>query len=104
MATNSKGAFAKFQAEDRKLCLLLALQSAAGYTANHYLLHTFLGSMAHVASHDSVKNDLQWLEEQGLVDLTVDGDVTNAKITTRGLDCANGRTIIVGVKRPMPGE
>lgn len=100
----AKGTFAKFQAEDRKLCLLLALQSAAGYSANHFLLHTFLDSMAHVVSHDVVKNDLQWLQDQDLVELAVEGDVTKATITTRGVDCANGRTAIVGVKRPMPGE
>lgn len=104
MTAIPKGNFAKFQAEDRRLHILFALENAAGYTINHVLLQTHLDNVAHVVSHDVVRNDLQWLEEQGLVVLTVDGSVTSAKITTRGVDCANDRTVIVGVKRPMPGQ
>jgi hypothetical protein len=100
----AKIVFSDFQAADRKLCLLLALQAAAGYTANHFLLHTFLDSMAHVTSHDGVKTDLLWLEQQRLVTTEAVGDVMKATITTLGMDAANGRTTIVGVKRPMPGE
>ncbi len=96
--------FANFQTEDRRLCLLLALQSAAGYTANHYLLHSFLEQVAHVVSHDVVKSDLVWLAEQGLLVTSVEADIIKAKLTTRGIDCANGRTTVPGVKRPMPGE
>jgi transcriptional regulator CtsR len=104
MAPIPKGTFAKFQAEDRKLHVLLILENAAGYTANHELLHMFLDKLAHVVSHDVIKNDLLWLEEQRLLDVTTEGDLMTATITRRGLDAANGRTMVVGVKRPMPGE
>ena len=95
--------FAQFQQEDRRLCMLLALEQAAGYEANHFLLNQFLDSVqGHNISHDLVITEGQWLAEQGLVTAKQVGDAHIFKLTTKGVDCANGKTTVHGVKRPMP--
>lgn len=99
----SKINFAQFQQEDRRLCLLLALEQAAGYEANHFLLNQFLDSVGHNISHDLVITEGQWLAEQSLLNIKAIGDSHIFTLTTKGVDCANGRTIVHGVKRPMPG-
>lgn len=50
-----------------------------------------------------MRNHLNWLEEQGLVQIErlSDGFMV-AKITQRGLDVANGEAVVDGVKRPRP--
>lgn len=95
--------FATFLDEDRRLVLLKALESAAGYRLNHFTLHAFAQSLAHVCSQDKIKTDLAWLEEQGLVRVEKVQDVTLATLTARGLDVAVGNTTVPGVKRPAPG-
>ena len=95
--------FSDFQTEDRRLCLLLALAQATGYKSNHILLHSFLDSVGHSVSHDQVKTDLQWLNEQGLLTSTTVVDVFIPTITQRGQDVARGFAHVPGVKRPMPG-
>ena len=47
--------------------------------------------------------DAAWLEEQGLVSCEDLGGIIVVKITQRGLDVAEGRAVIPGVKRPGPG-
>lgn len=94
--------FMKLQTEDRRLCMLLALSQTAGHGANHYLLQVYLESVGHTVSHDQVKTDLSWLAEQGLLGLQNHNDTLIAKLTTRGLDTAAGRTSVPGVKRPLP--
>ena len=47
--------------------------------------------------------DVAWLEEQGLVSREDLGGIIVVKITQRGLDVAEGRAIVPGVKRPGPG-
>ncbi len=97
--------FAKFQQEDRRLSLLLALDNAAQYKANHYLLLRYLGSVGHSVSHDTLRTELQWLAEQGLVTLANSSDdIVVATLTTRGMDVANARTLVPGVSRPQPGQ
>ncbi len=95
--------FAQFQQADRRLCLLLALEQAAGYEANHFLLHQFLDFNGHNVSHDLVITEGQWLAEQGLLTIKTMQDSHIFTLTTKGVDCANGRTIVHGVKRPLPG-
>ncbi len=95
--------FSQFQQEDRRLCLLLALEQAAGYEANHFLLHQFLDFNGHNISHDQVISEGEWLAEQGLASIQKMRDSYILRLTIRGVDCANGRVVIHGVKRPMPG-
>ena len=96
--------FAERYAEDRRLVLLKLLEEAPGYTGNEYLLHTTLAQFGHAVSRDLVRTDLAWLAEQGLV--SVDLGIPSLQVVTlteRGLDAANGRAAVPGVKRPAPG-
>ena len=94
--------FAEYQTEDRRLVLLRALEAAAQYRANAYLLRAYCDSVGHVVSAERLETDLAWLAEQGLV--TIDRQsVSVATLTARGLDVATGRAVAPGVKRPMPG-
>ena len=96
--------FEDFQRKDRRLVILLALEGAAQYKANHFLLHRWCEQMGHSVSQDQVMSDLAWLSEQGLLTVEEAKDVTVATITQRGLDVANARTEVPGVARPAPGQ
>lgn len=96
--------FQQYQREDRRLTLLLALEGAAQYRANHYLLQRYCERFGHSVSHDTLKMDLHWLEEQQLLTLEHLDDVIVATATTRGIDVANARTVVPGVARPQPGQ
>lgn len=96
--------FEDFQRKDRRLVILLALEGAAEYKANHFLLHRWCSQMGHSVSQDQVMGDLAWLSEQGLITVMVAQEVTIATITQRGLDVANARTEVPGVARPAPGQ
>ena len=94
--------FAQFETEDRRLVLLRALQSAAQYRTNAFLLQRFCDKLGHVASRDRIEQDLAWLEEQGLVTLEKPEGVTVATLTARGQDVADGRSKVPGVAVPQP--
>lgn len=89
--------------QDRRLVLLKALEGAAAYRANAYLLRTFCDHFGHTVSSDRIEQDVAWLHEQGLVKREVSDGVTIATLTPRGLDVAQGRTVVPGVKKPAPG-
>lgn len=89
--------------EDRRLSLLLVLQSTPGYSANAFLLRDAVDQIyGHTATVDQVKTDLAWLAEQGLVNTRSTGDVVLGTLSSRGIDVASGRAVQPGVKRPMP--
>lgn len=94
--------YAEFQTADRRLVILRALESAAQYRANAYLLRRYCDSVGHAVSADRMEADLSWLAEQGLVDRVVSQDVTVVTATSRGLDVASGRAEGPGVARPQP--
>ncbi|MEZ5648640.1 MAG: ArsR family transcriptional regulator [Alphaproteobacteria bacterium] len=89
--------------EDRRLVILRFLEGAAKYALNDSLLQTALETLGHIVSRDTVRSDIAWLAEQGLV--TVDHsliEVHVARLTARGKDVATGRADVPGVKRPGP--
>jgi hypothetical protein len=90
--------------EDRRLLLLKALANSLEFTASDLLLISFLRSMGHVSSHDSVLVELAWLQEQRLVELSNESKVCIATLTLRGLDAAGGSTRVPGIRLPRPGE
>ncbi len=97
-----KRTFAELQAENRRCAFLRFLAEDADYAMNTSLLQSALDAVGHGVSRDRVNGDAAWLEEQGLSceDL---GGIIVVKITQRGLDVAEGRAIVPGVKRPGPG-
>jgi Fe2+ or Zn2+ uptake regulation protein len=94
--------FANLLREDRRLTLLRLLADGDDYSANHYLLHAALPGFGHAVGEDTVRTDLAWLSEQGLVTTNEVGGVLVAKLTGRGDDVAQGRARVPGVKRPRP--
>lgn len=88
--------------QDQRLVILRSL-AEVGYDANESILDDCLALYGHKVSRDLVRNHLNWLEEQGLVQIErlTDGFMV-AKITQRGLDVANGEAVVDGVKRPRP--
>lgn len=89
--------------QDQRLVILRSLSEAGGYDANESILDDCLALYGHNISRDLVRNHLNWLEEQGLVNIErLAGGFMVAKITQRGLDVANGEAVVEGVKRPRP--
>lgn len=87
---------------DRRLVMLRVLNESAGYTANESIIDSALDTFGHKVSRDVVKNELNWLEEQGLIELENVYDTIVAKLTQRGIDVAEGQAVVDGVKRPRP--
>ena len=96
--------YAESVTADRRLLLLQALSRAHKYTAAARLLRAFLDSLGRPVSVDLVESDLAWLAEIGLITTLSMGAETVATLLPRGLDVAEGRTVVPGVRRPEPGE
>lgn len=95
--------FDDYTTQDRRLVLLKALENAAQYRANAFLLRRYCDAVGHVISADRIDGDLAWLAEQQLVGLERMQGVTVATLTARGLDVAQGRASVPGVPKPQPG-
>ena len=89
-----------------RLCILRILAEAVGsYEANNSIIADAVCHFGLNASRDFVNTQLTWLDEQGLLKLrTVTAQLQVAKLTQRGLDIAEGRAHVPGVKHRGPGE
>lgn len=96
--------FEQFAEEDRRLVILRHLAEDQDYTVNSSILQKALEVWGHNVSRDRLHADIAWLKEQGLLTYEEVSSVYVAKITQRGLDVAQGRSSVPGVKRPGPGE
>lgn len=92
--------YTDFIREDRRLVILRVLSELPRYSANSSVLYTALSQFGHYPSRDVVKTELVWLEELDLVKLDDVGPVIVATLTERGLDAAQGRCEVPGIKRP----
>lgn len=90
--------------EDRRLCILRLLAESEGYTINDSILNSALAVYGHNSGRDAVKADLDFLKGAGVELVSVEDirGVWVATLTRKGLDCAQGRTTVTGVKRPGP--
>jgi hypothetical protein len=89
--------------EDLRLVVLRLLSEVDGYEANSATLQAAVTEFGHRPSRDQVHTQLAWLQEQGLLKVTAVATVQIAALTARGLDVAQGRAVVPGVKRPSPG-
>lgn len=96
--------FVQYTREDRRLVILRLLAEAAGTTANDSMLDSALGQVGHKVSRDTVRGDLSWLNEQGLIQLDDVGTILVAELTGRGEDVAKGEATHAGVKKPRAGS
>lgn len=96
--------FSDTLAADRRLVVLRLLDQAPGFTANDSILCSALAEVGHRCSRDTVRTDLSWLAEQGLITVEelMSGKVLVATLTERGGDVQAGRATVPGVKRPTP--
>ena len=92
--------FKDFLREDIRLVILRVLEELPMYRANSSTLFLALDQYGHSCSRDTVKTELYWLQEQGLVTLEEVDPVLVSTLTERGHDVALGRTRVPGVKRP----
>lgn len=90
---------------DQRLVILQSLE-ACNNDANQNIIQTCLVEYGHSISMDLVRTHLAWLEEQELITVNkasvCDVSFYVAEITQRGLDVANGRAVIDGVRKPNP--
>lgn len=102
MIHSSDSTYARHLAADRRLVILRVLAESTGYQANEYTLEAVLDDMGHTVSNQQLHTELAWLAEQGLLDSRTVGGVTIATVTRRGIDVAQGKAQVPGVKRPQP--
>lgn len=88
--------------ENQRLAVLKFLRDDNDYTQNTSILQDALTAIGLDISRDKLETEVNWLSEQGLVEIEHYRTVTVVKLTGRGLDVAEGRTLVPGVKRPRP--
>lgn len=84
--------------QDQRMLILYAL-SESNHAANAEVLQDCLQMYGHRVSLDLVKNQLGWLEEQGLITINKVRHLWVAKLTPRGFDVSQNNTKVEGVKQ-----
>lgn len=85
-----------------RIAILRVLHTAPACRANSSILHSAVPDLGLTATRDQIKTELAWLAEQGLLTATDAGAIVVATLTERGIDVAEGATIVPGVQRPSP--
>ena len=93
--------FAELLLQDRRLVMLRSM-AEEGNSLNESLLQSVLAAFGHNVSRDYVRTQMRWLDEQGLIHVEAVAGILVGKLTGRGMDCAEGRCRIDGVKAPRP--
>lgn len=88
--------------ENQRLAVLKFLKDDSDYTLNTSILQDGLTAIGLDISQDKLETEVNWLAEQGLVEIEHFKSVTVVWLTGRGLDVAEGRAVVPGVKRPRP--
>ena len=86
----------------RKLETLNILFAQPAYTAHEFDLKTALKANGHAVASDTLRTDLNWLNEQGLVYIDQTSSVYVITLTARGNETREGLTSVHGVARPEP--
>lgn len=95
--------FEKQLQADRRLCILRLLAESGG-RANDSVLRGGLEALGHVKlSREKVRADLRFLIDTGCLRDEFFGDVQVVDITKRGVEVAEGRVVVEGIKRPSIG-
>lgn len=85
-----------------RLTILRFLAEAPGYVANASILKSVCAAFGFVVTRDQIHTQIGWLDEQGLVTRSDQGELILATLTERGGDVAAGRARVEGVARPGP--
>lgn len=90
-------------AEHQRIAILIALKDSADYGANLSMISDVLSRLGLGGSHDQIKTQLSWLEQNGYITIEKLTERTwIARITQSGLDVAEGHVFAPGIKRPGP--
>jgi len=87
---------------DRRLMILQLLQQERDYRLNDREMQMMLKQTGNDTSCDALRNELNWLAEQDLVDVYALESLKVATLKQRGSDAATGLSVIDGVARPRP--
>ncbi|MBI1214537.1 MAG: ArsR family transcriptional regulator [Alphaproteobacteria bacterium] len=95
--------FSETLQQDRRLCILRTLMDCGG-TLNDSVLRDALERLGHRRlSRDLLRSDIGWLADRGLLKIEYMGPVQLATIQLRGIEVAEGRVTVEGVKPPSLG-
>ena len=95
--------FNEFLAQDRRLCILRLLAESGG-SGNDSVLHQALEQLGHRNQpRETIRADLRFLIGAGLIVDEWVGNIQIATITKRGVEVAQGRVIVEGIKKPSIG-
>lgn len=84
----------------RRMTILEQLNDAAAYTLHEVDIKTLLSTNGQAVSSDTLRSDLQWLHEQGLVLATRTSSIWIATLTAKGGDVQQGLSHVPGVAKP----
>lgn len=88
---------------NRRLALLRLLVDTGG-SANESVIHQSLELLGfRRTARDTIRDDIRFLEENGSIKTNWYGTVQVCDITKRGVDIADGRIQVEGVKPPSIG-
>jgi hypothetical protein len=92
--------YADYLGKSRRLTILRILSEMPGALTNSSVLDGMLERFGHSASRNVVCDDMRFLRQKGLIELTEAGSVLVGKLTQLGLDVSTGEEAVEGVARP----
>lgn len=88
--------------EHARIAILRMLEDAPKYTSNVSMMTDLLRRFGIGYTRDQVTGEVQWLREQGLVDVEDHAGFLVVTATVRGVEVAQGIVTYPGVQRPRP--
>ncbi len=88
--------------EHRRLALLTHLAACLDYASNSEILLDVLNGLRIATGRDRLVGTLAWLREQDLVSIEDHEGFLLVEATARGVDVAEGRARVPGVRRTAP--
>jgi hypothetical protein len=70
----------------RKRHILEVLQAATQYQCNHQTMADILAAIGHPVALERLQTDLQWLQEQGFIELRQEEDLLVCRLRQAGAD------------------
>ena len=88
--------------EHRRLAVLTHLSACLDYASNSEILLDVCNGVGITTSRDQLGETLTWLGEHKLVTLEDHDGFVLVSATARGVDVAEARARVTGVRRPAP--
>ena len=86
----------------RRLGILRHLEASSDYTSNASILTDVLDGVGVNSTRRQVITELAWLEENGFVATSANGDFVVVTATQAGAEIATGRATHPEIQRPSP--